>query len=401
MANYRYKATNDKGEKIEGVYEASSREAVIEMIGINNCYPLKVEKIQKGAEINLSDFQKIKTKDMAIFARQFYTMLDAGSSINMCLQVLSEQLANRRFRDVVAKLNEEVKKGVTLSEAMAQHKDVFPNLFISMVQAGEVTGNMDIIMLRMASHYEKENRMNNKIKSAMIYPIVLGVVAIAVVGMLLVFVMPTFVQMFKSNGVELPASTKALLAVSSAIINDGIIVLLILIAVIWAIRYYFKTPSGIFLKDKVKLKIPIIRNLNEMIIVSRFTRTLSTVIASGITLVDGLNSVSEVIGNTIVQHKIDKVRDMVVKGEGLAKSMGETDIFPPMLISMINTGEESGSMDAILNKTADFYDEELETQIQMFTSLLEPLMIVVKGVVIGLMVVAIVQPMFGMYKDIK
>lgn len=180
------------------------------------------------------------------------------------------------IRDVVAKLNEEVKKGVTLSEAMAQHKDVFPNLFISMFQAGEVTGNMDIIMLRMASHYEKENRMNNKIKSAMIYPIVLGVVAIVVVGMLLVFVMPTFVQMFKSNGVELPAFTKTLLAVSSAIINDGIIVLLILITVIWAIRHYFKTPSGIFLKDKEKLKIPIITNLNEMIIVSRFTRTLST-----------------------------------------------------------------------------------------------------------------------------
>ncbi|MDT8715485.1 type II secretion system F family protein [Clostridium sp. 19966] len=401
MGNYRYKATNDRGERIEGIYEAPSKDAVMEMISINNYYPLMVEEIKKGTEFDLKFLQKVKVKDISIFARQFYTMLDAGAPINTCLEVLSEQITNPKLSDAIKDIHEEVRKGGTLSEAMAQHSDVFPQLFISMVAAGEMTGNLDTIMLRMSNHYEKDNKLNNKIRSAMIYPIVLACVAIIVVSVLLVFVMPTFVGMFKSNNIQLPTSTKILLAISDTIRAHWILIIFILIGIAVGIRYYFKSSSGVLFLDKMKLKIPIVKKLSQMIVVSRFTRTLATVISSGITLIDGLNIVSQVVSNKVVEVEITRTRDMVMKGESLAASMSETSLFPPMLLSMISIGEESGSMDSILNKTADFYDEELETQIQMFTALLEPLMIVVMGLVIGFMVISLLQPMFTMYSGLS
>ncbi len=401
MANYKYKAMNSKGERIEGNYTADNKNAVMEMISMNDYYPLSVEEVQERVNINLSSLEKVKTKDISIFCRQFYTMLDAGATINTCLHVLSEQVSSKKLKEALIKVNNDIRKGSTLSEAMKEQHDVFPELLISMVAAGEVSGNLDTIMLSMSNHYEKENKINHKIKNAMIYPCVLGSVALIVIVVLLTFVMPIFVSMFKDSSVSLPTSTKILLAMSSGLRHNFILILIALFLMIFGIRLYLKSDTGTMFSHKLRFKIPVVKTLNEKIIVTRFTRTLATVLSSGITLVEGLNIVAEVVGNRMVEEKILNVRDQVMKGEELAESIKETKLFPPMLISMVSIGQESGSLEEILSKTADFYDEELEAQIQTFTALLEPLMIMVMGVLVGFMMLSIVQPMFKMYNTVN
>ncbi len=400
MPNYKYRAMNEKGEKIEGVFTAESREEVKEMIQANNYFPLMIEEPQQGVKLDLSGLAKVKTKDISVFCRQFHTMLDAGSPINSALHILSTQHPNKKLREALSIVEDEVRKGSTLAEAMTKPKDVFPSLLISMIETGEVSGTLDSVMLRMSKHYEKENRINNKIKGAMIYPLVLATVAIGVIVFILAFVMPMFVDMFTQGGVELPTSTKILLGISSGIQSYGWLMLLATISVIIVLRRYFKSEKGQELSSKLKLTIPVIKKLNQKIIVSRFTRTLSTVLASGIPLVQGLQVVNGVIGNKVAEKALDEIKDKVIKGEGLAEPIKECGIFPMMLSSMIKIGEESGSLDDILNKTADFYDEELENEIQTATSLLEPLMIAVMGIILGFIIVSIITPIFGMYNTI-
>ncbi|GLC31400.1 type II secretion system F family protein [Clostridium omnivorum] len=401
MPKFKYRAMNEAGERIEGTYEAASKDLVMDMISTNNYYPLKIEELNEGTKIDFSSMVRVKTKDIAIFCRQFYTMLDAGLSINSALHILAEQITNKKLRSALVKVEEEVRKGATLSEAMKEQKQIFPELLVNMVETGEVSGNLDSIMLRMSNHYEKENKINNKIKNAMIYPIVLAIVAIAVITIILVFVMPIFVEMFTSSGVQLPTSTKILLGLSSGLRNNYILVLLSLTAIIFLIRYYLKTDNGELFINKVKLSFPIIKGLNEKIVVSRFTRTLATMLASGIPLVQGLQVVSSVVGNKIVQEALEKAREKVMMGEGLADPIKETRLFPPMLSSMIKIGEESGALDDILNKTADFYDEELDAAITAFTAILEPIMIVIMATIVGFLMISILQPMFGMYNTVQ
>lgn len=400
MPNYKYKAMNEKGERIEGVFDAESREEVMEMIQANNYYPLVIEEPQQGIKIDFSGFAKVKIKDISVFCRQFHTMLDAGSPINSALHILSTQHPNRKLRDALSIVEDEVRKGSTLAEAMEKPKNVFPSLLISMIETGEVSGTLDSVMLRMSKHYEKENRINNKIKGAMIYPLVLATVAIGVIVFILAFVMPMFVDMFTQGGVELPTSTKILLGISSGIQSYGLLMLIATISLVIVLRRYFKSEKGQELSSKLKLSIPVIKKLNQKIIVSRFTRTLSTVLASGIPLVQGLQVVNGVIGNKVAEKALDEIKDKVIKGEGLAEPIRDCGIFPMMLSSMIKIGEESGSLDDILNKTADFYDEELENEIQTATALLEPLMIAVMGIILGFIIVSIITPIFGMYNTI-
>lgn len=401
MANFKYKVMNKTGEKLEGVYTASSRKEVMEMVKTNNYYPLKIEEIREGTNVDSMIFTKVKTKDIAIFCRQFYTMLNAGATINTCLNVLGQQLTNKKLKNSVVLVDEHVRKGLTFSEAMKKEKEVFPDLLINMVESGEVSGNLDTIMKRMAEHYEKENKISNKVKGAMVYPIVLAILSVTIVVVILTFVMPTFIGMFESNGVELPLPTRILLAISGYLRFKWYVVLAVVAILIYSLNSFFNSKNGQVTLHRLKLKLPIIKSINEKIIVSRFIRTLSTVLASGITIIQGLQVVSRVVGNKIIEEKIMEVREQVMKGGGISEPLKRVGFFPPMLCSMVSIGEESGSLDDILNKTADFYDDELETAIQQFTSILEPLMIMVMGVVIGFMIVSIILPMFNMYDTIK
>lgn len=400
MSKFKYRAMNSEGNKIEGIFEGQSQNDVLAMISSNGYYPLKIDEINESGNIQFKIKKKVKTKDIAVFCRQFYTMLDAGLPLTNCLSILSSQIEHPTLREAVGEIEEEVKKGNALSSSMKKYGDVFPDLLVNLVEAGEVSGNLDSILLRMSNHYEKENKINHKIKGAMIYPMVLSVVAITVVIFILTFVMPTFMNLFKESGTKLPWSTKFLLGLSGVLKNHFILCIVIVAAIVFGIKYFNKTETGVLFVSKLKLKLPIIKNLNQKIIVSRFTRTLSTLLASGITLVQALQIVSTVVGNQIAETALIEVKEKVVRGEGLYTSIKEAGIFPEMLSSMVKIGEETGSLDDILNKTADFYDEEVETTIQSTVALLEPILIVVMGLVIGFIILSIMLPMYDSYTQI-
>lgn len=402
MPNYAYIAIKSNGERVTGNYDAKSEDEVLSMIRNKNYYPVEIkEKIEGKNVSSISLKNKIKTKDLAVFCRQFYSMLKSGISIVNCIDILRRQTEKKLMKEVLEDIYENLQKGFTFSESLKNHKDVFPRLLINMVEAGEVSGTLDIIMDRMANHYEKENKINNKIKSAMIYPIILSIVAIVVVIFLLVVVMPTFIGMFESSGTELPKPTRALLAISDFLKGYWHIFILIVVGAVYGIKAYFKSEKGNIILDKNKLNIPIIKNTNIKIITLRFTRTLSTLLNSGIPLLDALDIVSKVVGNNFVAKNILASKEEVRKGKGLAEPLNNIGIFPPMVVSMIKIGEESGTLDEILDKTADFYEEEVESSLQRLTTMLEPIMIVFMALIIGFIVIAMAMPMFDMVNTVS
>lgn len=397
---YKYKAVSQNGEIIEGVFQGSDESDVIAMLKGNNYLPMSIEK-DLGAEAQIDIFaKKVKKKDLAVFCRQFYTMLDAGIGIVKCLEILEKQSENKNLVKAISGVHEDVQKGFTLSEGMKKHRKVFPQLLINMVEAGEVSGNLDTIMERMAVHFEKENKLEQKIKSAMIYPIVLAVVSIAVVIFLLVSVMPTFIGMFDSSGQALPKPTQILLNISNWLTEFWYLFIIIVVGLVVGFIVYKETPSGRTLIDSLKLKIPVVKDTNVKIITSRFTRTLSTLMASGIPLIQSLEVVSRIVGNKVVHDRLEIAIDNIRKGVSLSRAIQDVRVFPPMVDSMISIGEESGALDDILYKTADFYDDEVEVALQRLTTLMEPVMLVFMAVIIGFIVIAMAMPMFDMVNTI-
>lgn len=401
MANFKYKAINSEGQRIEGSQSADSESQVREMLLSNQYYPLSIEKENSKNKSSFSFDHKVKLKDIAVFCRQFYVMLDSGLSIGKTLNILIEQGEKPKLREALIGVNSDIKRGETLASSMGKRKDVFPKLLTSMIDAGERSGNLDIILKRMAEYYEKETKIRGKIKSAMIYPIVLGVVAIIAITFILTFVMPTFVQMFEENNVELPMSTKMVLGTSKMLGKYGVIFFLVLVIGIILLGKYLKSEEGQYKLSVINLKLPVIKKLTQKIVVSRFTRTMGIVSSSGMSLVTSLEIVASVVGNKIAEKELLKVKEKVLKGEGLGDSIMNIKIFPPMLASMVKVGEEAGSLDSILDKTADFYDDELEREIQTATALIEPAMIVIMGVIIGFLLISILTPMFKMYNSIS
>ncbi|HBI6977130.1 type II secretion system F family protein [Clostridium perfringens] len=401
MAIFKYKAINSEGQRIEGSQSADSESQIREMLLSNQYYPLSIEKENSKSKKSFSFNSKVKLKDIAVFCRQFYVMLDSGLSIGKALNILIEQCEKPKLREALIGVNGELKRGETLASSMRKRKDVFPNLLTSMIDAGERSGNLDIILKRMSEYYEKETKIRGKIKSAMIYPIVLGVVAIISITFILTFVMPTFVQMFEENNVDLPMSTKMVLETSKVLGKYGIIIFLILVTAIILLGKYLKSEEGQYKLSSINLKIPVIKKLTQKIIVSRFTRTMGIVSSSGMSLVTSIEIVASVVGNKIAEKELLKVKEKVLKGEGLGDSIMNIKIFPPMLASMVKIGEEAGSLDSILDKTADFYDDELEREIKTATALIEPIMIVLMGIIIGFLLISILTPMFKMYNSIS
>ena len=397
---YKYKAISQKGEVIEGFFEGNDESDVLAMLKGNNYMPVEIEKdIGEAAKIDLFA-PKIKKKDLAIFCRQFFTMLDAGIGIVKCIDILEKQTENKTLVKALGILHEDVQKGFTLSEAMKTHPKVFPSLLINMVEAGEFSGNLDVIMERMAVHFEKENKLENKIKSALTYPIALGFISIAVVIFLLVAVMPTFIGMFESSGQALPMPTQILLKISNSLTEIWYIYVAVVMGIIIGFISFKKTNSGRTFLDGLKLKIPIVKDTNVKIITSRFTRTLSTLISSGMPLLQSIEIVGKVVGNKVVQDRLEIANEDIRKGVSLSRTIKEVNVFPPMVDSMIKIGEESGSLDDILYKTADFYDEEVEVALQKMTALMEPVMLVVMALIIGFIVISMALPMFDMVNTI-
>ncbi|MCR3956371.1 MAG: type II secretion system F family protein [Gudongella sp.] len=397
---YKYKAMTRSGQAIEGLFDADSEAEVVAMIKGNNYLPVKVER-DVGSEAQLEMFsKKVKKKDLAIFCRQFFTMIDAGLGIVKCLDILELQTENKTLKKAVGTVQEDVQKGLTLSEGMEKHPRIFPSILVSMVEAGEVSGNLDAILERMAVHFEKENKIENKVKSAMIYPAALMFVSIAVVIFMLTFVMPTFVGMFTGSDVPLPGPTKALLAISDSLRNFWYIYLAGIGLLVFGTSSYIRTTDGRRNFDNLKLRLPVIKGTSAKVVTSRFTRTLSTLMDSGIPLIKSMEVVSRVVNNKVVEERLLDSIEQIRKGVPLSRSVKDVGVFPPMVDSMIKIGEESGSLDDILLKTADFYDEEVEVALTKLTTLLEPIMIVGMAIVIGFIVIAMYLPMFDMMNTI-
>ncbi len=397
---YKYKSITADGRESEGLYVGESESGLISMLKEKRELVLSIERdIQSEAQIEIFK-KKVKKKDLALFCRQFYTMISAGLGIVPCLEILVAQTQNKTFKNAIADTYEEVQKGSTLSQSMKLHIDVFPAILISMVEAGEVSGNLDTIMLRMAEHFEKENKIENKVKAAMVYPAVLAVVSVAVVVFMLVVIMPTFIGMFEGSGTELPGPTQMLINLSNSLQTYWYIYTAVIVAIVVGISMYKKTAEGRRFFDSMKLRLPIVKGTSTMLATSRFTRTLSTLLSSGIPLIQAMEIVSRVVNNSIIEERLLLGIENIRKGVSLSRTVKDVGIFPPMVDSMVRIGEESGSLDDMLYKTADFYDEEVEASIQRLTSMIEPLMIVVMGLAIGFLVIAMYLPMFDMMKTV-
>lgn len=398
---FKYRAATDNGQIVEGVKDAKDEKELLSMLRGSSLLPISVVMTAKGGSgIDIS-FATVKKKDLAVFCRQFYTMLNSGVSVVKTLTILGRQTENKLLRNAIEELYEGVQKGKTLSEAMRENPKVFPSILINMVEAGEVSGSLDTILDRMAVHYEKEFKTENKIKGAMIYPAVLAVVAVAVVIFMMVAVMPTFVGMFEKSGSELPGPTRMLLAISNSIRYKWYLHIIAVSGIVLGIRYFGKSDYGSMFIDALKLKLPIIGKTNIKIATSKFNRTLSTVLSSGIPLIQGIDVVSRVVGNRYIAESLANAREEVRKGVPLSRTIRDTGIFPPMVDAMIKIGEESGDLEGILGKTADFYDEEVDVAITKTTEMMQPLMILIMAVIVGFIVIAIALPMFDMVGTIN
>lgn len=397
MALYKYKVITERGDIIAGVKEAESEEELIKMLKKSNYYPISIK-----AKIGVSFIkERVSKKDLSILCRQLSTMLKAGISIVYVLDILVRQIENTTLKKAVSMIYHDVHKGETISTAMEKHKKVFPTLLVNMIKVGEVTGNLDLIIERMAYYYENANKIENKIKNALVYPILLSITSILVVIFLLTMVMPSYVAMFESNGLALPTSTRLMLAVSKGLTKYWYIIVILLAFLILSIRYYSKKEEGALYLDSLKLKLPIFKRLNTKIINSSFARTMSMLLSSGIPLLQALDIAKKAVGNKIVSNKLEMVEENIKKGISFSEAIKDTYIFEPMIYSMIKIGEETGALDKLLHKAADYFEEEVNHILHRITTLVEPILIVFMALIIGFIVVSMTMPMLDMINSIQ
>ncbi len=403
MPLYRYRAKNMSGKVSTGILDAASEMAVVYRLREKGRYPTSIEE-KKKQTVRLSVgklFERITQKDLAVFCRQFATALNAGIPILTGLDILRKQNGSPKMRAAVENLYREVQKGKSLSFIMRMHRKVFPQMLVNMIEAGELSGTLDKVMERMASHYEKEYRISQKVKNALVYPSLVAVVAIIVVVILVTVVLPTFVSMFEDTEMVLPLSTRILISISG-ILRGNILVLLIAAGGLHVLfRVCTKSGAGKRLLDTIRLKVPIMGSVNKKMAAARFARTLGAMVSSGISLLRGIEITMKVVDNTIIRDKLGSVEDHVKTGRGLFQPLKDADIFPPMLIQMVKIGEDTGTLDYMLAKTADVFDSEVENAVTRMTTLLEPAIIVAMAFVVGFIVISLVMPMFDMMTSVN
>lgn len=389
------------GNRTKQRIEAPSPETVSETLKARNYYLVSIK--EEGIfdkEIEIGGSGVIDSKQVALFARQFSMLLKAGVSVSGALDILREQLDVKQTRKVVDSTYQEVLKGMSLSQAMRSTKRL-PDLFVNMVEAGESGGFLDEVMDRMATYYEKDNKIVEKVRNSLIYPVVVIIVTIVVVYILVTQVVPQFVSMFNSMQVELPATTQALIAISDFLNKYWMILFAVLAIIIAVLVKYLKTPQGKLKKDTILMAMPILKNIILKSIVARFTRTLSIMVKTGVPMLKAIELSSRVVNNKVVERGLMVVADEVASGKSLSEPIRKMKLFPKMVISLIKTGEETGALDEMMDKCADFYDEEVANLSERLTTLLEPLIIIILAVVVGFVVMSIIQPMFTMYSELS
>lgn len=401
MTRYEYKANDISGRTKSGTLMAENMTDFYAKLKEMGLYCLTVAEAANQSEIvdifaSKKKGHKLKLQDISVFCRQFATMLSSGITVVKCLDILYHQAEDKHVKAALLRLYEEIKKGNSLSVAMRDLGSTFPSLLINMIQSGESSGKLDDVMLSMSIHYEKEKVLKGKVKTAMIYPIILLVVAVIVICVLLIFVVPTFMDLFGSAD-NLPGTTKFLLSISSFMQNYWWLLLIIGVGIAFGMMALLKVPSVKIVFDKMKIRLPQFGKLLMIILTARFARTISTLYSSGMPIIDSIRTSANVLGNLYISSKIEGVIDDIKKGVSLSQALTSADLFPTMFTSMVYIGEESGTLDSILERTADFYDEDASAAISKMVALMEPLLIVLLGGVVAFIVISVAEPMFGMY----
>jgi len=398
MPKFDWEARSKAGSTQKGVMEAASDAQVESQLKRYGFTGISVKQQGKGLNFELKipgmGAKKIQTKDLVVFTRQFATMIDSGLPLVQCLDILSGQQDNKTFKEILVKVKESVESGSTFADALGKHPKAFDQLYVNLVAAGEVGGILDTILNRLAAYIEKAMKLTKQVKGAMVYPITIMSIAVVVVGVILVFVIPTFAKMFADFGGELPLPTKIVIAISEFLTKYILVIIAAFFAIKFAIGKYYATAKGKKMIDKMALNAPIIGPLVRKVSVAKFTRTLGTMISSGVPIMDGLDIVAKTAGNKIVEEAIYKVRQSISEGKTIAEPLAESGVFPPMVVQMIAVGEATGAMDTMLNKIADFYDDEVDDAVGAMTSMMEPLLMVFLGTTVGGLVVAMYLPIF-------
>lgn len=399
MATFQWQGVSSRGEMLTGEMEAPTRDAVLVRLRSQRIQPIPAKIREKGKgfsrEITIPGFgESIKSRDIVIFTRQLATMIDAGLPIVQCLDILAAQSPSKKLRGVIRQIKEDVESGSTFTDALRKHRRLFDDLYVNMVAAGEVAGILDTILHRLAGYMEKAQKLKSKIKGAMIYPATIMTVAVVVTAVLLIFVIPVFAELFSSFGQALPAPTQFTINLSNFAIAYFKYIALAVIAAVVFCRQFYRTEAGRLAFDHLFLQLPVFGDLIRKSAVARFTRTLSTLVSSGVPILDALAITARTAGNKVVERAVLATRVSISEGRTIAEPLTESKVFPPMVCQMISVGEQTGALDAMLQKIAEFYEDEVDNAVSNLTALMEPLVIVFLGVVIGGLVISMYLPIF-------
>jgi len=395
MPMYVWKGTNSQGRVRKGEIEAKDEASAQQLLKRQNISITSVKPKPKDILENVAFLQpKVSTKDLILFTRQFSTMIDAGLPLMQGLEILASQCENPTFKKILAQIKNDVEGGSTFSDSLQKHPKVYDKLYCNLVAAGELGGILDTILQRLAAYIEKNAKLVAKVKGAMVYPAAIAAIAVVVVLVMLIFVIPVFAEMFESFGGELPGLTQGVMDLSDLLISHWWKMLLVGIALGFAFMKLKKTDRGEYLWDKLTLNVPVLGSLLRKVAVAKFTRTLGTMLSSGVPILDGLDIVGKTAGNRIVEDAINETRVSISEGKNIAEPMMDSGVFPPMVCQMIAVGESTGALDAMLGKIADFYEEEVDQAVETLTSLIEPIMMVFLGGTVGTMLIAMYLPIF-------
>jgi type IV pilus assembly protein PilC len=400
MPTFAYSGRTRAGQTVSGERVADTMDAAVAALRRDQIMVTRIDQAKVKAAAAAKKAGKggvrVPSKNLAIFTRQFSVMIDAGLPLVQCLDLLGKQEPHKGFSAVILKVREDVEAGAALAEAMKKHPKTFDALYSNMIAAGEAGGILDTILKRLAVYIEKAVKLKGEVKSAMIYPVAVIVIAGLVVGAILWKVIPTFAQLFAGLGAELPMPTRVVISMSNGLVAYGWIGIILMGVVGYALKSYYATDRGRRVIDAILLKMPILGNILRKVAVARFCRTLSTLMASGVPILDGLDITARTAGNAIIEDAIQVTRTSIERGETISAPLRETNVFPSMVVQMINVGETTGALDAMLSKIADFYEEEVDTAVAGLLTLMEPVMIAFLGVIVGGIVIAMYLPIFDL-----
>lgn len=403
MATFKYVARDATGNRVEDSINAQNEEAAQAALKRLNLTVLSIRQ-EGGGMFSMSiggggkrePKPRVKSQDLVIFTRQFATMIGAGLAVMECLDILAEQADDPGFKACLYRICNDVRSGTDLSAAIGRHPRVFEDIYVNMIKAGEASGQLDTILVRLAEYLESTESLKRKIKSAMTYPVISLCMIFGITGFLLVFIIPQFKKIFVDLGVDLPLPTKIVLGISEVLVKTWWAILIVLAASIFGIIMLKKTPKGRYMWDSLMMKLPVFGGLFQKVAISRFARTFSTLLRSGVAILGALDIVASTAGNALLEEAIGASREAIRQGDTLARPLGDAWIFPPMVVRMIQVGERSGALETLLEKIAEFYDDQVDATVDALTSLIEPLMIGIMGFIVGGIVLSVFLPIFKM-----